>query len=149
MGPFLIGELGDFYIGANTIPPENEKNHRTHVKPLSEMALKLLTQQQQFSGFGDFAFPANSNPKRPISENAMNQALHRLGYKGRHTSHGFRASASSLLNESGIWNEDAIETELCHLDRNQSRRPYNRTRYWDQRVKMANWWAEQIEAMLR
>lgn len=139
----------DLHNATWTIPPENEKNHRTHVKPLSEMALKLLTQQQQFSGFGDFAFPANSNPKRPISENAMNQALHRLGYKGRHTSHGFRASASSLLNESGIWNEDAIETELCHLDRNQSRRPYNRTRYWDQRVKMANWWAEQIEAMLR
>lgn len=131
-----------------TIPPEHEKNGRTHVKPLSKLAVELLHTQREVSGFCDLVFPTSSNPRKPLSENALNQALHRLGYKGNHTSHGFRASASSLLNESGLWNEDAIESELCHLERNQSRRPYNRSRYWDERVMMANWWAGEVRAML-
>ena len=63
------------------------------------------------------------------------------------TSHGFRASASSLLNESGLWNEDAIETELAHVDSDQVRRAYHRAQYWDERVKMADWWAEEIKKM--
>lgn len=131
-----------------TIPPEHEKNSRTHKKPLSSLAIELLQAQHQLSGFGDLVFPTSSNLRRPLSENALNQALHRLGYKGIHTSHGFRASASSLLNESGLWNEDAIETELCHKDRNQSRRPYNRARYWDERVRMAEWWSQSVISYL-
>ncbi|MEQ3745940.1 MAG: integrase arm-type DNA-binding domain-containing protein [Henriciella sp.] len=132
-----------------TIPAEHEKNRRTHEKPLPELALEILRELKAHSGYGDLVFPTNSNPKKPLSENAINQALQRLGYKGAHTSHGFRASASSLLNESGLWNEDAIETELCHIERSQSRRPYNRSKYWDERVKMADWWAEEIAVMLR
>lgn len=131
-----------------TIPPEHEKNGRTHVKPLPKLAVKLLRAYHKVSGFGDLVFPTSSNPRKPISENALNQALHRLGYKGRHTSHGFRASASSLLNECGMWNEDAIESELCHIDRNQSRRPYNRAKYWEERVRMAEWWARTVEESL-
>lgn len=127
-----------------TIPPEHEKNRRTHVKPLSTVAVQLLLEQKELFGFGALVFPTSSNLKKPLSENAFNQALHRLGYKGVHTSHGFRASASSLLNESGLWHEDAIETELSHLDRNQSRRPYHRARYWDERVRMAAWWSDFI-----
>lgn len=131
-----------------TIPPEREKNRRKHTKPLSGFAVRLLIQQHDLTGFGALVFPSNSAPNKTLSENALNQALHRLGYAGSHTSHGFRASASSLLNESGNWSEDAIETELCHIDRNQSRRPYNRSRYWDERVKMSEWWASKIEGML-
>jgi integrase len=61
--------------------------------------------------------------------------------KTEHTSHGFRASASSLLNESGLWNRDAIEVELAHVGADQVRRAYHRAAYWDERVKMAAWWA--------
>ena len=132
-----------------TIPPEHEKNRRTHIKPLSTHAVELLRVHHELSGHGDLVFPMGSNPRKPLSENALNQALHRLGYRGVHTSHGFRASASTLLNESGMWIEDAIETELCHIDRNQSRRPYNRARYWDERVKMAEWWGELIDTFSR
>lgn len=128
-----------------TIPPEHEKNRRAHVRPLSGMAIKLLREQKGSHGLSELVFPTTSNPRKPLSENALNQALHRLGYKGEHTSHGFRASASSLLNESGLWDEDAIEAELCHLERNQSRRPYHRAKYWDERVQMSNWWSQQIE----
>lgn len=136
----------EFDLGAATwtIPPEHEKNRRTHTKPLSTVALALLREQESLSGFSELVFPATSNLRKPLSENAFNQALHRLGYKGVHTSHGFRASASSLLNESGRWDEDAIEAELGHVERNQSRRPYHRAKYWDERVRMAEWWAQLI-----
>ncbi|MEM1086976.1 MAG: site-specific integrase, partial [Pseudomonadota bacterium] len=150
-GELRKARWGEFDLDAATwtIPPEHEKNRRTHVKPLPELALEILRELKAHSGYGDLVFPTNSNPKKPLSENAINQALQRLGYKGTHTSHGFRASASSLLNESGLWNEDAIETELCHVERSQSRRPYNRAKYWDERVKMAEWWAAEIAIWLK
>lgn len=149
-GELRKARWGEFDLEAATwtIPPEHEKNRRTHVKPLPELAVEILRELKAHSGYGELVFPTNSNPKKPLSENAINQALQRLGYKGTHTSHGFRASASSLLNESGLWNEDAIETELCHIERSQSRRPYNRAKYWDERVKMADWWAGEVLRMI-
>ena len=75
----------------------------------------------------------------------MNQALRRLGYeKGEATSHGFRATASTLLNESGKWDPDAIEAELGHVGSDEVRRAYHRAAYWDERVKMSGWWAREI-----
>lgn len=80
----------------------------------------------------------------------MNQALRRMGFeKHEMTSHGFRASASSLLNESGKWSADAIEAELAHVGDNQVRRAYHRALYWDERVKMSKWWAKSIKKMLK
>jgi len=67
--------------------------------------------------------------------------------KDEMTSHGFRASASSLLNESGKWNPDAIESELAHMGADQVRRAYHRATYWEERVKMADWWAREIAGM--
>lgn len=124
-----------------TIPAIHEKNRRIHNKPLSAEAVKLLAAHRELTGGGELVFPAQSKPETPLSENTLNQALHRLGYKDRHTSHGFRSSASSLLNESGLWDEDAIEKELSHVERNQSRRPYHRAKYWDDRVRMTEWWS--------
>lgn len=75
----------------------------------------------------------------------MNRALRRMGYgQDEHTPHSFRASASSLLNESGMWNSDAIEAELGHLSADEVRRAYTRSRYWEERVRMAEWWAGEI-----
>ena len=75
----------------------------------------------------------------------MNQALRRMGFeKNEHTSHGFRASASSLLNECGLWKEDAIEAELAHAGADEVRRAYHRAQYWDERVRMSAWWAQQV-----
>lgn len=81
----------------------------------------------------------------PICENAINGALRRLGYSGDEmTSHGFRASASTLLNESRLWSGEAIEAELAHADQNAIRRIYNRATYWEERVRKTEWWSKQI-----
>jgi integrase len=71
-----------------------------------------------------------------MSENTINAALRRLGYsKDEMTGHGFRAAASSLLNESGKWNADAIEAQLAHVENNSIRRAYARADFWEERLR--------------
>ena len=83
-----------------------------------------------------------------MCENTLNLALQRLGYGGgRMTAHGFRAMASTLLNETGKWNPDAIERQLGHVDVNGIRRIYPRGEYWPERVRMMQAWSDQIDAM--
>lgn len=132
----------DFNKAVWTIPAERMKMRREHRKPLPPAALHLLIDLRGTSGPGDYVFPAMTNPERPMSENTMNGALKRLGFPGAEmTPHGFRASASTLLNESGRWNPDAIEAELAHVDTKGVRSIYNRSRYWAERVEIMSWWA--------
>jgi integrase len=86
-------------------------------------------------------FPGQRTADRPISENTLNAALRRLGFdKTEMSSHGFRAAASSILNESGLWHPDAIERQLAHADNDSIRRAYARADFWDERVRMMTWW---------
>ena len=77
-----------------------------------------------------------------MSENTINAALRRLGFdKDEMTGHGFRSAASSMLNESGLWNPDVIERQLAHVDNDSIRRAYARADFWEERVRMMAWWA--------
>ena len=96
--------------------------------------------------YSEYVFPS-FNPKKPLSENAVNGALKRLGYGGVMTAHGFRTTASSLLNESEQFHPDAIERALAHEDANAVRKAYNRTQYWDQRVRMMQWWSDKLDSL--
>ncbi|MBA3068735.1 MAG: DUF4102 domain-containing protein [Hyphomonas sp.] len=128
-----------------TIPETRAKMRRQHVKPLSAAAVAILKDLQALNSKRLLVFPSHQSPGKPISENTLNLALRRMGYTREElTSHGFRASASSLLNESGKWHTDAIEAELGHVGGDQVRKAYHRARYWDERVRMADWWAELI-----
>jgi integrase len=83
---------------------------------------------------------------RPISENTLNAAFRRMGYGNEDvTAHGVRATASTLLNESGQWNADAIERQLAHVDADTVRRAYARGEHWEERVRMMQWWADKLE----
>ena len=83
-----------------------------------------------------------------MSENTVNGALRRMGYAGEEmTAHGFRSTASSLLNESGKWNADAIERALAHREANQVRAAYHRSIYWDERVRMAQRWSDYLDTL--
>jgi integrase len=138
------GEI-DFDNKLWIIPAERTKMRREHLKPLPALAIRVLRDIQRLTGNREFVFPSAQSPRKPMSENTLNVALRRLGYtKDQATSHGFRASASSLLNESGKWPVDAIEAELGHMSADQVRRAYNRTQYWGERVSMSNWWASKI-----
>jgi integrase len=83
-----------------------------------------------------------------MSENTINAALRRMGFaKDEMTGHGFRAVASSLLNESGKWNADAIEAQLAHVENDAVRRAYHRADYWSERVSMMSFWASYLDAL--
>jgi integrase len=83
-----------------------------------------------------------------MSENTLNGALRRLGYtSGEMTAHGFRAMASTLLNESGKWSPDAIERALAHGESNKVRAAYHRGAHWQDRVEMAQWWSDHLDAL--
>jgi integrase len=119
-----------------SIPASRMKMRRPHQMPLSRQAVELLGALRSTSR-GNFLFAGVRSPSRPISDGTLNAALRRLGYaKDEATGHGFRATASSLLNESGKWHPDAIERQLAHIEGNSVRAAYARGEHWDERVSM-------------
>ena len=103
-----------------SIPAEKMKMRRPHLVPLSPRAVEVLRDLHAITGKGQFLFPSVRSVKRCMSENTINAALRRLGFKtDEMTAHGFRSAASSILNESGLWNPDAIERQLAHVDNGQ------------------------------
>lgn len=131
-----------------TIPPERTKMRREHRIPLPVQAVAILHNVQGITGSGKLVFPSIRSVRRPMSENTLNAALRRLGYsKDEVSAHGFRATASTLLNESGLWTADVIERQLAHVESNEVRRAYARGDYWKERVKMMGWWANYLDEL--
>ena len=131
-----------------TIPVAKMKMRQPHAVPLSQQALAILAEMRQLSGDGRFVFPSIRSSARPISDNTVNAALRRMGYtKDQMTAHGFRTTASTLLNESRKWDPDAIERALAHMVAGSVRRIYNQSIYWPERVRMADWWSHQIDEL--
>lgn len=136
----------DFANKVWAIPAEKMKMRRDHLVPLPQQAVALLDELRTMNGNGEYLFPSLRTWKRPMSENTLNAALRRMGYSGEEmTAHGFRASFSTLANESGIWHADAIERALAHVEKNEVRRAYARGEHWEERVRLANWWAEYLD----
>jgi integrase len=131
-----------------SIPAHKMKMRRAHRVPLASRALNILKELHGLTGNGRFLFPSNRSRERCMSENTINGALRRLGFtKEEMTAHGFRSAASSILNESGQWNADAIERQLAHVDADSVRRAYARADFWDERVRMMDWWAARCMEM--
>ncbi len=126
------------------------KARRSHAVPLSRQVLVYLAELSMFTGPEGFLFPAFHTSKKPMSENTMNTAFRRMGYtRDEVTSHGLRTTASTLLNESGLWQPDAIERALAHGDSDAIRGTYNRGEYWHERVKMMQWWSDHLDQLKR
>lgn len=130
------------------IPAEKMKMRRPHHVPLSRQALAIIADIQPVTRRHRYLFPCQGKRDRPMCENTINLALQRLGYGGgRMSAHGFRAMASTLLNESGRWTADAIERQLAHVDKDAVRRIYARGEYWNERVRMMQAWSDQLDAL--
>ena len=131
-----------------TIPAERTKMRRPHRIPLPDAAIDLLNELKALNSPGEYLFPSIRTWKKPISDATFTAALRRLGYTGEEaTPHGFRATFSTLANESGLWNPDAIERALAHVESNAVRAAYSRSDFWDERVRMADWWSEYLEGL--
>lgn len=131
-----------------SIPEEKMKMRRPHRVPLSQQVLEMLEELHSLTGHWRYLFPSFRSPRRCMSENTVNAALRRLGYSQQEmTAHGFRAMAATQLNEMGIWNPDAIEKQLAHLDTSMVRRAYTRGEYWDERVRMMQHWSDHLDQL--
>ncbi|MEA3538367.1 MAG: tyrosine-type recombinase/integrase [Pseudomonadota bacterium] len=138
----------DFDRALWVLPAEKMKMRRPHRVPLSRQVLALLNELKSLTGHGRYVFPSFHTPRRPMSENTVNTALRRLGYaQDEMTAHGFRAMAATLLNEMSIWNADAIERQLAHMENNGVRRAYTRGEYWDERVRMMQHWSDYLDEL--
>jgi len=131
-----------------TIPAEKMKMRKPHHVPLSRQAVALFREVHSITGPAGYVFPSIRTRARPMSENTINAGLRRLGYASDEmTAHGFRAMASTLLNESGKWHPDAIERALAHGDSDKVRAAYHRGAHWQERVEMAQWWSDYLDQL--
>ena len=128
------------------IPAVRMKMSSDHLVPLPKQTIDLLERLRPITGHYDLLFPGFRGKDRPISENTMNQALNRMGYKGEATPHGFRNTANSILIEK--FNIEAVDKQLGHQQRNKVRAVYSRhAEYLEDRVKIMDWWGNYIEQL--
>lgn len=129
------------------IPAGKMKMREAHVVPLPTQSVAILCDLRNLTGRGSYCFPSLRTGSRPMSENTINAALRRMGYaKDQMTAHGFRAMASTRLNELG-WAPDVIERQLAHAERNKVRAAYNRAQYLAERRKMMQAWADYLDTL--
>ncbi|MBL8271585.1 tyrosine-type recombinase/integrase [Steroidobacter sp.] len=131
------------------IPANKMKMREQHIVPLSRQAVAILRELESVTGADGtgYVFPSNRNTSRPMSENTINVALRACGYsKDQQTAHGFRTTASTLLNEQGV-NRDAIERQLAHGERDKVRAAYNAAEYLPERRKMMQGWSDHLDGL--
>jgi len=129
-----------------TIPEGRMKMARKHLVPLSPQVVAVLRELHTITGEGRYLFPSMLGGRRPMSDATVNAALRRMGYtKDQVVGHGFRRTASTILNESGLFNSDAIERQLAHVD-GGVRGIYNAAEYLPERTRMMTWYSEWLDA---
>jgi integrase len=133
----------DFDKAIWVVPAATMKMKRPHRVPLARQALVILRELHRVTGQGELVFPAVDSIRR------CNAALRRLGYAKEEVSvSGFRATASTLLNEMGRWNPDAIERQLAHTEENDVRRAYmHAAEFWNERAEMMQVWADYLDQL--
>lgn len=130
------------------IPEERMKNRLPHRVPLTNMMIEEL-QALRLTHNQDLLFPHRLNNNVAMRSETILQVIKRSGYAGRMTTHGFRSLFSTVVNESNLFNVDAIERQLAHVPQNRIRSAYNRAQYWDERVKIMNWYEGLVRDWLK
>ena len=137
----------DIDLQAKEWRPYISKTDFHHIVPLSTQAIGILQAIKPLTGGGQYVFPSSRGDGRPMSDNTIRTALKSLGYDSdTMTAHGFRTTASTLLNEQG-WSPDAIERQLAHSPRDQVRAAYNRAQYLDERRRMMQSWSDYLDSL--
>ena len=144
----LHARWDEFDLDAATwiIPAERMKQRQQHTVPLSRQAVDSLKTLQPLTGKSEYLFPNRSNLTRPVSIGVLWKMVARMGYQGRFSPHGIRATGSTILNEQGF-RSDVIERQLAHTERNKVRASYNQAEYLGERRAMMQQWADYIDGL--
>ena len=143
--------------GVWRVPGERMKNRREHRVPLSQQALATLEELHKVSGHSQWLMPGRLEDK-PASQNTMIFAVYRMGFHKRTTVHGFRALASTILNEAitevdgkkhRMWSVDAVERALAHTEQNKVKGAYDRGDRFEERTRMMQWWADHLDSVAK
>ncbi len=126
------------------IPEERMKNRLPHRVPMTDMMITEL-KALRLTHNQELLFPHRLNNKESMRSESILAVIKRSGYAGRMTTHGFRSLFSTVVNESNLFNPDAIERQLAHVPQNRIRSAYNRAQYWDERVRLMEWYGEQVK----
>jgi integrase len=127
------------------IPPEKMKMKRPHIVPMSTQLVRVVKDLRMLTGNRRWLFPSARSDDRPMSDNGVRTALRSIGYRNEDiTPHGFRAMASTILNENG-WPPDVIERQLAHIERNAVRAAYNHAEHLEKRREMVQWWGNWLD----
>ena len=127
------------------IPAERMKMRNPHIVPLSSQVLDILGILKKLNGHREYVFPSVQVPRKCMSNNTMLFAIYAMGYKKKTTGHGFRATASTILYESGLFERDAIERQLSHQERSRVVAAYNHSEHLPKRRIMMQWWADYLD----
>jgi integrase len=149
-GELRMAEWEEFDLGAAEwcLPAKKMKMGAPHIVPLCKQALKIIEELKPVTGHGRYLFPGERTGERPISDNTLNAALRRLGYSTSEvTTHGFRATARTLLDEGLGFRVDWIEHQLAHAVKDPNGRAYNRTAHLDARRRMMQKWADYLDQL--
>lgn len=144
----------DLDAGLWTIPSADMKrrkgaklNGAPHIVPLPRQAVAILQGLQPLTGHGEYVFTGFRDPARAMSEAAVNAALHGMGYAGRHTWHGYRATGRTLLREELHYEPDVIEAQLAHTGQISHGGAYDRARFVKERAVMLQKWADYLDRL--
>ena len=142
----------DFRRALWRVPACRMKARVDHFVPLSRQSLTLLEELRTISGGRSYLFPNWRQPGRCMSATTINRALERMSFTGKagigFAAHGFRATASTLLNESGNYREDVIERQLAHSEKDKTRGSYNHAKYMSERRQMMQYWADRLDQLM-
>ena len=143
-------EWSEFDLDGNEwrIPAERMKMGELHIVPLSVQVIELLCELHALTGEQKFLFPNYRSPKICMTATTLNRSLNRMGYGGKFSAHGFRATASTILNEIG-YRSDVIEKQLAHAEPNKVRASYNQAEYLPERKTMMQDWANLIDELAK
>jgi integrase len=137
----------DIDLEAREWRPYISKTDFYHIVPLSTQAIAILEAIKPLTGNGQYVFPSSRGDGRPMSDGTIRTALKSLGYDSDvMTAHGFRTTASTLLNEQG-WSPDAIERQLAHAPKDHVRAAYNRAQYLEERRRMMQQWSDYLDTL--
>ena len=140
-------QWADINLNAAEWDYKPSKNGFPFIFPLPVQAVDVLKLQHGVTGEGKYVFPSTTSKARPMSNNTVNAALKRLGYKDEMTAHGFRAMARTVLAEHLNYPIEYIEQQLAHAVRDANGRAYNRTTYLKQRKEMLQAWADYLDEL--
>lgn len=128
------------------IPEERMKARIPHVVPLSPQVLAILKSLEPFNAGSDYVLPSPQKPNKHINESTPLDVLYKLGYRKKMTAHGFRALASTVMNQQSSYKPDVIERQLAHKETDEVRAAYNRAEYLPQRRELMSWWSNWLDS---